>query len=112
MPESKEQAQAQKQQQTKSRKPEGSERVLQHAAPSVHARFVQPVVIKQGSVFLLCTDDGDIRGGRLTDFTVGLNWYMTPYLRITSNYIRAMLNNPVHGRSNADVFAVRVGYDF
>jgi phosphate-selective porin OprO/OprP len=57
-------------------------------------------------------NDGDIRGGRLTDVTVGLNWYMTPYLRITSNYIRAILDNPVHGRSYADVYAVRVGYDF
>ncbi len=78
MPKSKEQVEGQKKEQTETRKPAGSERVLQHAAPSVYARFVQPVVIKQGSVFLLCTDDGDIRA----DSDQGLYFHDMRYLSV------------------------------
>lgn len=52
--------------------------------------------------------DGPVSGGRLTDFSVGLNWYLNPYFRISSNYIHAA---PA-GRGSADLFAMRVGYDF
>ena len=38
----------------------GTSRVLHHGSSSVRARFVQPVVGKQGDVFLLCTTTGDI----------------------------------------------------
>src|SRR5919199_3220097 len=55
-----EQARAQHQQ-AEAPKPAGDERVFHQAQPSVRARFVQPVVIKQDSDFLLCGDDGDIR---------------------------------------------------
>ncbi len=57
-------------------------------------------------------NSGGIQGGTLTDFTVGLNWYLTPYLRLTSNYIRANLNDPTVGSSAADIFGIRVGYEF
>src|ERR687886_150875 len=46
---------------SKTHKPAGSARVLHHGRASLRARFVQPVVAKQGSLFLLCTDDGDVR---------------------------------------------------
>ncbi len=36
-------------------------RVLHHGQPSTRARFVQPVVLKQASLFLLCTDVGDMQ---------------------------------------------------
>jgi glycogen debranching enzyme len=36
------------------------EQVFHHGQPAVHARFVQPIVVKQGGVFLLCGEDGDI----------------------------------------------------
>lgn len=57
-------------------------------------------------------NDGAILGGELTDVTIGLNWYLTPYLRFTSNYVRAMPDHPVDGRSNADIFGSRVGFEF
>lgn len=57
-------------------------------------------------------NDGPIQGGELTDFTVGLNWYLNPYLRFTSNYVRAMCDHPVGGESNTDIFATRVGFEF
>ncbi|MGL6094833.1 MAG: porin, partial [Fimbriiglobus sp.] len=57
-------------------------------------------------------DDGPTRGGRLTDLTVGVNWYLNPFLRVTANYIRAFLAPATAADGTADVFGVRVGYDF
>jgi len=42
-------------------KPTGSAGVQHHEHPSVRGRFSQPVVAKQGNLFLLSTDDGDIQ---------------------------------------------------
>ena len=39
---------------------DGTSRVLHHGSPSVRPRFSQPVVGKQGDVFLLCTPTGEI----------------------------------------------------
>ncbi len=33
--------------------------------------------------------NGGIRGGVLTDYTLALNWYLNPYLRMQANYIHA-----------------------
>ncbi len=41
----------------------GTRRVLHHGRSSIRTRLVQPVVLKQGSVFLLCTDAGDVTPG-------------------------------------------------
>jgi phosphate-selective porin OprO/OprP len=57
-------------------------------------------------------DDGAIAGGRLTDFTFGLNWYLNAFTKLQFNYTRASLDNPVTGDSNADVYAVRAQLDF
>ena len=57
-------------------------------------------------------NDGDIRGGELTDFTVGLNWYLSPYMRVTSNYVHAFLDDSNGLESGTDIFAVRLGYEF
>ena len=56
-------------------------------------------------------DDG-FAGGRNTDFTVGLNWYLTPYMKFTSNYIHAMPRDQAGVDSEADIFAMRMGYEF
>jgi phosphate-selective porin OprO/OprP len=56
-------------------------------------------------------DDG-WTGGRNTDFTAGLNWYLTPHLRFTSNYIHAMPRDQAGVDSEADIFAMRMGYEF
>ena len=37
---------------------------------------------------------------------------MTPYLRFTSNYVHAFLDDPALGASDADIFGMRIGYDF
>ncbi len=58
-------------------------------------------------------DNSAIRGGQLTDFTVGLNWYLNPYLRYTFNYIRAVADYPPAGsRPHTDIFGMRLGFDY
>ncbi len=57
-------------------------------------------------------NDQLVSGGRLTDLTVGLNWYMNPYLRMTANYVRAFADSPSGRDSGTDIFAMRVGFDF
>ena len=48
--------------------------------------------------------NGGVTGGRLTDVTLGVNWYMSPYVRMTANYIKA-IQTPDDGRAGtADFF--------
>lgn len=54
----------------------------------------------------------DIQGGRLDDVTLGLNWYLNPFVKVQFNYIRAMLDNPTHGSSNTDIYGLRAQMDF
>jgi phosphate-selective porin OprO/OprP len=56
--------------------------------------------------------DANIGGGRLTDFTVGLNWYLTPYTRITTNYVHAFLDPAASSRTNTDIFGMRFQYEY
>jgi phosphate-selective porin OprO and OprP len=57
-------------------------------------------------------NDEGIEGGRLTDFTVGTNWYLNPFMHVSFNYVRAFLDDPATGDSNADIFGSRVTYEF
>lgn len=57
-------------------------------------------------------NDGDINGGRLTDWTAGLNWYLNPYTKIQFNYIKSFVANPTFGHSNASIFGARAQIDF
>jgi phosphate-selective porin OprO/OprP len=52
----------------------------------------------------------DIVGGRLTDFTAGLNWYLTPYQRMKLDYILAHLERG--DTSNTSIFGLRFDSDF
>jgi len=56
-------------------------------------------------------DHERIRGGELTDLTLGLNWYYTQRSRVMFNYIRAMLDRS-NRDSDADIFGVRFQYAF
>lgn len=57
-------------------------------------------------------DDGNIQGGRLTDITLGLNWYLNPHTRIATNYIHAFLDNATFGNSDADIVGLRMQFDY
>lgn len=54
----------------------------------------------------------NIGGGELTDLTVGLNWYLTPFMKLQANYIHAFLDPAAVPRSGADIFGMRFHYDF
>jgi phosphate-selective porin OprO/OprP len=54
----------------------------------------------------------NFEGGRLNDLTVGLNWYLNQFTKLQLNYIRAFLNDPIHGASEASVYALRAQVDF
>ncbi len=57
-------------------------------------------------------DDQEILGGRLNEYTFGLNWYLNAYTKVTFNYVHSDLNRAPVGPSSANAFGVRVGYDF
>jgi len=57
-------------------------------------------------------NDKDIEGNNLTDFTVGLNWYLNPYTRWKFNYVRAFLEDKSTGNSLTDAYGMRFDYDF
>lgn len=57
-------------------------------------------------------DDANIAGGRLTDLTVGLNWYLNPFMRVTTNYVHAFSDITGGSDPQTDIFGMRFGYDF
>ena len=57
-------------------------------------------------------NDKNIQGNNLTDFTIGLNWYLNPYTRWKFNYVRAFLEDIRVGNSLTDMYGMRFDYDF
>jgi phosphate-selective porin OprO/OprP len=57
-------------------------------------------------------NDDTVHGGHLTDFTVGLNWYMTRYSRITANWVHAFAESPGGIDSQTNIYAMRMGFEF
>jgi phosphate-selective porin OprO/OprP len=53
-------------------------------------------------------NDAGVSGGRLRDFTLGLNWYLNPNLRVMWNYVRA---DPSDG-GDVDIFQMRLQLAF
>jgi len=52
-------------------------------------------------------DDNDVRGGRLRDLTVGLNWYLSPTSRVAFNYV----HSTIEGGGTAKILLVRYQYN-
>ena len=61
---------------------------------------------------MLDLNDADVRGGTLSNSTLGLNWYLNKFTKFQLNYIHAMLESSVNGESDADLLAVRAQVDF
>ena len=57
-------------------------------------------------------NDGDVEGGRLGNWTLGLNWHLNPYARFMFNYIDAHLDDFSDGDSSAKTYAMRFQFDF
>lgn len=53
-----------------------------------------------------------IAGGRITDLTGGVNWYMNPYTKMVFNYIHAFAERTPFGNNNTDIAAARIQVDF
>lgn len=56
--------------------------------------------------------DNDVAGGRLTNLTCGLNWYLNARTRFQFNYLHAFLDRAPGGNSDANIFAARAQVDF
>lgn len=65
-----------------------------------------------GRVSHITLNDEDYRGGKLTDFTAGLNWYVNPFLKWQFNWIHALATSPASVDSNTNIFSLRVQADF
>ncbi len=59
-------------------------------------------------VSYLDLQDGRVNGGRVTDLTLGVNWHLNPYLRVTGNYIRSWLS----AGGISDAVGLRLGWEF
>lgn len=65
-----------------------------------------------GRVSYIDLNASNVRGGELTDLTLGVNWYLNPYTKLVANYVHAFLDNPVTGSSDTDIYAMRAQIDF
>lgn len=61
-----------------------------------------------------CLDlsDNGIQGGRLTDWTAGVNWYWNPYTKLVFNYVHSVASVPSYDQSQTDMFGLRAQVDF
>ncbi|MFM8577752.1 MAG: OprO/OprP family phosphate-selective porin [Planctomycetaceae bacterium] len=57
-------------------------------------------------------NDENILGNELTDFTAGLNWYLSPHARAKLNYVLASLDDPFDGTSLTNNYGMRFDFDF
>lgn len=60
-------------------------------------------------------NDGPIDKGEWSNHTIGLNWYLSPYMRLMWNYVHSTVDpsfNPGHPDSSVDVLEMRTQFDF
>lgn len=57
-------------------------------------------------------NDEEIKGGRLADTTLGVDWYLNPNTRIMADYVHADADIAETEDANADMFAMRFQVDF
>jgi phosphate-selective porin OprO and OprP len=57
-------------------------------------------------------NDKAIQGGRIYDWTAGLNWYLNPNMKVQFNYILEHRNTPEVPIGWINGFGVRAAYDF
>lgn len=65
-----------------------------------------------GRVSHIDLNDAGVDGRRLTDFTVGCNWYWNKFTKMQFNWIHSRLDETTFGSSIANAFAVRAQLDF
>ena len=48
-----------------------------------------------------------VNGGLVSDHTIGVNWYLNPYMRLMFNYVNSTVTDTI-GQGNMDIFETRV----
>ena len=67
---------------------------------------------------MLNLNDGSVRGGKEQNVTLGLNWYLTPKVRIMANYVLVFNdqdadgNGTLIGNDNPQIFQMRFQWKF
>jgi phosphate-selective porin OprO/OprP len=58
-------------------------------------------------------NDGDINGGEETNLTAGLNWFVTPDIRLSANYVSVLEvdGGPAAG-DEPDIFQIMTLVEF
>lgn len=57
-------------------------------------------------------NDGGLNGGYMNTWSLGLNWYLSPYTRMMFDYSLADLHDPVDGQSNTYIAGMRLDIHF
>lgn len=58
-------------------------------------------------------NDADINGGEEQNFSLGLNWYTTPNIRLSANYVNVLdVNGGPHAGDEPDAFQLRAQIEF
>lgn len=65
-----------------------------------------------GRISYLDLNDDAVRGGQMTDLTLGVNWFWNPYTKLVANYIHSFTDNATFGDTNTDIYALRAQIDF
>ena len=56
-------------------------------------------------------NDANIEGGRLNDLTFGVNWYLTPYMRLMANMVHSTVG-AAGIQGNESIFITRAAIDW
>ncbi|MBN2326568.1 MAG: hypothetical protein JXR73_05385 [Candidatus Omnitrophica bacterium] len=51
-------------------------------------------------------------GGKLDDYTLGLNWHLNPNTRVMWNYVHSESSDATSSDQDADVIQMRIQFDF
>jgi phosphate-selective porin OprO/OprP len=58
-------------------------------------------------------NDEDIRGGEMDDLTLGLNWYINQYVRLSANYVTVLdVNGGAHDDDEPDIYEMRMQFAY
>lgn len=58
-------------------------------------------------------NDETIRGGEIDDMTVGLNWYVNQYVRLSANYVAVLdIGGGAHDDDEPDIYEMRMQFAY